>query len=391
MSIIIFGDTFTFPDGNAATNRVHTYAKGFHENGMNVHVICFASRYNTSGDGITNGIQYYHPFGQRRRSNYFLFRQWYKLSKYFKTILLIRRINKFDKVNAVNCWSSKLHTLFFAFFFSKFVDALIVHEHSEHPLRNYQNSVYRKIRGELKSYIGTKLSDGFFCISQYLIDFYQSRGVKSKNMLLVPSTVDTDRFSDFYEPPFSFEYILYCGSLTELKDGVHILIESFGEISEKYPYLKLVLIGKGNSTNDEMSLKRLVDKLDLNQKILFLGQVSRTQVPKYMTNAKILALARPSSLVADAGFPSKLTEYLSTGLPVVITDVGEISLYLRDNENVFLSKPDSVEAFANKLDFVLENYSFAQVVSFKGRELTKTMFNYNIQAKRMIEFIDKFK
>jgi hypothetical protein len=39
MSVVIFGDVFTFPEGNAATNRVYTYAKGFIENGIDVHVI----------------------------------------------------------------------------------------------------------------------------------------------------------------------------------------------------------------------------------------------------------------------------------------------------------------------------------------------------------------
>jgi hypothetical protein len=41
MSIVIYGDVFTFPECSAATNRVYTYAKGFIENGISVHVICF--------------------------------------------------------------------------------------------------------------------------------------------------------------------------------------------------------------------------------------------------------------------------------------------------------------------------------------------------------------
>lgn len=67
MSLIIFGDLFTFPEGDASTNRVHTYAKGFIENGINVHVICFENEYITNSDGLTNGFHFYHPFGQRKR------------------------------------------------------------------------------------------------------------------------------------------------------------------------------------------------------------------------------------------------------------------------------------------------------------------------------------
>jgi glycosyltransferase involved in cell wall biosynthesis len=132
-----------------------------------------------------------------------------------------------------------------------------------------------------------------------------------------------------------------------------------------------------------------VATLNMKGRIIFLGQLPRTDIPKYLTNAKILALARPQSIVSDAGFPSKLTEYLATGKPVVVTSVGDIPVYLEDNKNAFLSKPDSVDAFADKLDYVLSNYEFAQQVGEKGKELTETIFNYNFQAKRIIDFIDK--
>jgi glycosyltransferase involved in cell wall biosynthesis len=118
------------------------------------------------------------------------------------------------------------------------------------------------------------------------------------------------------------------------------------------------------------------------------GKLARNDIPAYECNAEILALARPNSIIADAGFPSKLTEYLAAGRPVVTTKVGEIPEYLKDGENAFLSEPDSVEAFAEKLDYVLANYEFAMNVARKGKELTTTIFNYNYQVKRMIPFIE---
>lgn len=101
----------------------------------------------------------------------------------------------------------------------------------------------------------------------------------------------------------------------------------------------------------------------------------------------MLALARPTSIIADAGFPSKLTEYLSTGKPVLVTQVGDIPIYLKDNENAFLSEPDSAEAFADKLRYILNNYEYALKVGIEGKRLTETIFNYNFQAVRMLEFI----
>ena len=387
MSIIIFGDSFTFPDGNAATNRVHTYAKGFHENGFNVHVICFGSRYNSSGNGYSKGIYYYHPFGQRNRNKYFIIRSWHKIIKYFKTFILLIKINKQDKILFLNCWTQVLLTLFFASLLSKYFCAKIVLERSEHPLRKYQSSYLRKAKGNIISCFETLLSDGIFCISNFLIDFYKNRGVEEKKLFLVPGTVDTERFQELSISPFPFKYILYCGSLTLIKDGVNILIKSFAEISNVHPDIKLVLIGKGDSIKEESFIKDLVLTMNLRDRIIFTGQLHRNDIPVFLNNATILALARPQSLVADAGFPSKLTEYLATGIPIVVTKVGDIPIYLKDGENAFLSIPDSVEAFADKLDFVLNNYHFAKEVASEGKKLTFTVFNYNFQARRMIEFI----
>lgn len=388
MSLVIFGDAFTFPEGSAATNRVHTYAKGFYENGIKIHVICFENEYLSVNDGIINGISYYHPFGQVKKNKHFFVRRWLKFRKYFNTIFLIRKINKDDKIIAINCWTSLLLTQFFSIFLAKLVNTKLINEHSEHPLRNYQGSFFRKNRGEIKSFLGNFRCDGIFCISQYLIDFYKSRGINPKKLFLVPSTVDTERFSGWYNPPLDFPYILYCGSLTINKDGVNILIESFSRISPKHPEVNLVLIGKGDSADEEIFIRNLVEELGLASRISFLGQKPRTEIPAYLKNAKILALARPMSMVADAGFPSKLTEYLSTGIPVVVTEVGEIPLYLKDNENAFLTIPGSIDAFADKLNFVLENYELAKEVASRGKKLTDSVFNYNFQAKRMLDFIN---
>ena len=387
MAIVIFGDTFSFPEGNAATNRVYTYAKGFIENNINTYVICFSNDYLVNGNGIAERIHYFHPLNQIKRNNSFLIRNWYKQVKFLNTIILIRRINKEDKIEAIITYTKNSITHLFSYFLARIVNTKLIIETSEHPLRDHQGSFYRKILGDIKTYLNTIQGNGIFCISKYLMDFYKVRGVNPKKLFLVPSTVDTERFRILYNSPLEFPYILYCGSLAITKDGVDILIESFTKISEKYPEINLVLLGSADTHEEEMFFKDLAATLKIDKRVFFLGKISRTDVPAYLGNAKILTLARPNSIVADAGFPSKLTEYLATGRPVVVTKVGEIPVYLKDNENAFLSEPDSVDAFANKLDYVLDNYEFAQQVGEKGKELTTTVFNYSFQAKRIIDFV----
>ncbi len=199
--------------------------------------------------------------------------------------------------------------------------------------------------------------------------------------------MDFRRFERTYPKPVGYKYVCYCGSLTMQKDGVDILIMSFAKVAMRFPGIHLLLIGKADTPEDEIYLRKLVSDLRIEEKVLFIGKIPRNEIPPYLCNADVLALARPRSMIADAGFPSKLTEYLATGQPVVATKVGEIPLFLMDGVNAYLAEPDSPEDFADKITYVLDNYYSAKKVGEKGKELTKTFFNYNYQAKRILDFL----
>jgi len=385
-TIIIIGDSFTFPDGNAATNRVYTYARGFNESGVKAHIVCFRSDYLESHGGEVDGITYYYPFSQTTRSPYFLARRWHNILKYYNTLRIIKEIKRDHDIMAIIAYTVRMSTFLYAWFLSVIFRTNLILERSEHPLKEISNRI-TILGGYIKTFIEARLSDGILCISDYLRKFYRSVGAIEKKLLIVPSTVDFTRFEGNFVPPLDFRYICYCGSLTYTKDGVHILLESFARITDKHPDIRLVLIGKADTLEDEQSLRALAQRLGTNQKTHFTGVLSRDLIPAYLCNAEVLVLSRPRSIVADAGFPSKVTEYLSTGKPIVVTRVGEIPVYLTDNVNAFLAEPDDIDDFANKLAYVLSNYQSSLEVGIKGKELVASTFNYRYQSKRIIEFL----
>lgn len=251
MAFVIFGDNFSFPEGDASTNRVYTYAKGFTENGINVHVISFGNVYIPDHNGITEGIRYYNPYNQTKRSEYFVIRRWQKFIKYFKTLALLRRINKNEKIKIIIIYTLRSSTFLFAWFLSRINKTKLIIECSEHPLIHYQTGSFRKLQGLAKLNIQTYLCDSIFCISQFLVDFYLCHGISNLRLFLVPSTVDPGRFTVNDEKPVPYSYIGYFGGLTFLRDNIDVLIHSFALISKKHPDIHLVLGGfcsklKGN-------------------------------------------------------------------------------------------------------------------------------------------------
>ena len=196
-------------------------------------------------------------------------------------------------------------------------------------------------------------------------------------------TVDMQRFNINIERE---NLITYIGNKSYYKDGVEILVKSFLIIANFYPDWKLIIIG--DSGNDNM-IKQLAINAGLEKRIILMGNVHRDKVPELLCRSKILALARPNNLQAEGGFPTKLGEYLSTGNLVIVTAVGDIPLYLKDNESALIAQPGDIESFADKIKYAIENYENLNNVRKSGYNVCVKNFDSKLQGLRLSEFFQQ--
>ena len=386
MAILIFGDNFSFPEGNAGTNRLYTYAKGFIENNVNTYVICFKNDYLVNGNGIVDRIQYFNPLNQSKKNNSFFIRNWFKVVKFMNTLRLVKKINKQDKISAIIVDTQVILTYLFSYYLAKKINSKLIVENSEHPLRYYRKGFGKVIIGNLKLKLQLNTFDGILLITQNLIDFYKSKLRNDKKLFLVPSTVDPSRFSIERSVIKPYKYIGYFGSMKFGRDNIDLLIKAYSMIYKKYDDVHLVLGGMV-SDKEAVMLSDLIKSLKIELRVHILGYLLREEIVQYIINAYILVLVRSNDADTNASYPCKLTEYLTTGNPVISEKVSEITKYLVDSQNAFLIEPGDLKELSEKLDFVLNNYQFAKEVGDRGKELTESIFNYNYQAKRIIEFI----
>lgn len=233
-----------------------------------------------------------------------------------------------------------------------------------------------------------KYLDGISVISTPIKEDFVKLGVAPDKIHIINMTVDSSRFEGLQKQPCE-NYIAYCGTATNNKDGVDQLIKAFAVFSRKHPDYKLYIIGETPSEKMAFANKELVRSLGIDDKVVFTGIVPAKGIPQMLKNAQILALDRPDNVQAKYGFPTKLGEYLLTENPVVVTRVGDIPLFLSDGVNALLSEPENPEAFAEKLSWVVEHPDEAAIIGQKGAKVALAEFNSRIESKKLAEMILK--
>jgi len=381
---ILFILDYTFPGSNAPSNRIEALCKGFLCNKYFVDVICLRGTWLNEIILTTDErINVFYPVGKYRQK-FFVKRNLLKLWGAIRSLGIIIKENKKHKISAAFIPVNKNILGLFYYILFKILDIKIIQERSEYP-QIYRRTFIERIGYYFYIHFIIRLLDGMIVMTNSLRDYYVKLLKTNSKIKTIPMSVDIERF-ETGEKIKTEDYVTYCGDLSNNKDGVDILIKAFGKISNDFPGWKLLLIG-GTTNLNLKELSELCRRLKIEDKVSFTGRITKKEIPNYLIKSKILALARPSSLQAQGGFPTKLGEYLATKNPVVVTDVGEISLYLTDNVSAYIAPPDSVDDFALKLEECIKNYDKSIQIGLNGYFVAKNNFDYKVQASLLEEFI----
>ena len=181
--------------------------------------------------------------------------------------------------------------------------------------------------------------------------------------------------------PKKFNFF-YSGTFAE-KDGVLDLINAFNLVSAKHKNIKLTLVGKGKGNYFEHCLIAINN----SPLITYLGYVSEEKMFDEMINSQALCVTRSNSEYANNGFPFKLAEYMSFGIPTIATAVSDIPQLLTDNDTIYLAKPGNSNSIADKMMLILENYTMALEVGKRGQSYCENNFSIPTIGENLFNFL----
>lgn len=365
----------------AATNRILNIAHGLAEQNHSVKIIVCRpteSSSNTSSfmrHGFIGNVQFQYATWSLIWPKSKLGKIWAHVTGHISTLIYISKKKEIDvliSAATTGLWSNLNYMLI-----ARLIKCKIVHTLDEFPWvvirRDDYNQVYRSLY--LRFYY--KLFDAHIIMTTILLDYYRALARKNAKLIHIPMSVDLDRFEKPIRGNQYGDYIAYCGGdKSGDKDGVDILVRAFHKIKDEFPEVKLLIIGEVNP-----KISEIVEDLSIKSRVCFLGYIDREDVPSYLMNAKALCLARPNNKQAEGGFPTKLGEYLASGRPSIVTDVGEISQYLTDGESAFIAKADSIQSFADKIRLALSDAAAATQIGQAGKKVAQEKFNYKKQGR----------
>lgn len=362
----------SYKPNEAATNRVLAITKGFDELGIDARLefIYPNAECDKLGESLFNHVKVDYLWDKRKWHN-----------KYYKFLCSFFDVHCFAKTMKEGDSIILFGASAYAQYFTAINGVKVYQERTEHPMINplelpFMQKRYLKHISDF---------DGMFVISNGLKQVMEGFGAKNVNV--VNMLVDSSRFEGLQKTT-SEKYIAYCGTASNNKDGVDDLIKAFAIVVNNHPDVKLKIMGKAPTKNDESGNLKLVESLGIKEQVEFTGIIKAQDMPQMLKNATIVALARPDSLQAQCGFPTKLGEYLLSENPAVITGVGDIPLFLKDGETALIAQDKNPKEFASKLIWALEHPMEAREIGRRGAQVAMREFNYLTEAKKIVDVIN---
>ena len=202
-----------------------------------------------------------------------------------------------------------------------------------------------------------KRADQIMAVSQHersnMIDYYRATPDKIR---VIPCGVDMGYFRPIDKERARAELgitdpkvLLYVGRVQPLK-GPDLLLRAVASLADKEG-LRLLVVGGDKEGDEEIDrLKGLASELGVADIVSFLGIVQQERLPLFYSAADVCIV--PSHYES---FGLVAAEALACGTPVIASRVGGLMETIRDGVNGYLIPSRLPEAFAQRIDLLLNN------------------------------------
>lgn len=340
---VLFWGHFELPDKNALAHRVKANAEICKALGYKIILVGYSKDVDSIKKTIKedNWIEYEIPYPATLRD-------WIKTEKNYRVVDKI--IAESDEmrckaviVNAVGPNNTKgLIRLLKKKNIPLVMDIVDDFVYSKKSISEYIKSIRDKM---MHSIVDRKILN-IICISNYLQSKY-----KFKNTVVIPSlTYDADprfRFGQEYEATEQIR-VCYAGNPGRkgFKDRIDWCVKAFIASNVANSIMEIYGVTEKEFTTD-------FPEIELNSKITFMGRKSNKECISAIKKADFFTFAREDNQITKAGFPTKFSECMAIGTPVITTPTSNLTDYLLNGVNGYCAESCSYDGFAKVMSMAL--------------------------------------
>jgi glycosyltransferase involved in cell wall biosynthesis len=175
--------------------------------------------------------------------------------------------------------------------------------------------------------------------------------------------------------PYSAPHLLFFGRIEPYK-GLEVLLESYEQLQNRWPGIRLTIAGEGNMRPYRDRLSRLYNVELVSRWIL------EPEIPQLFSRATLLVLPYTSAsqsgvLAIAAGF----------ALPVVTTRTGGVAEQVSDGETGLLVEPGSASALTAGIERLLADPSLSRRMGAALRQDFLSRQNWDPAAQSVIRLV----
>ena len=229
----------------------------------------------------------------------------------------------------------------------------------------------KKVAPQLKNIICVSQPSKEDVISEFKVD--------EKKITVIPNGIDIGIFKpSSIKKSLSFRIVTTASADIPLK-GLKNLILALPRVIRQFPLTSLTVIGK---SPEKSNLNKLIDDLDLEDKITFRSGISEKEIVKTYHDSDIAVIP---SLYEGFGFGAG--EAMACGVPLISTDSGGLKQVIGDA--ALKIKPGSVNEIEEGILKLFTEEKIRQELAEKGRERMEEFFDWKIAASAYIEVFKK--
>lgn len=220
------------------------------------------------------------------------------------------------------------------------------------------------------------------CISHFLAEWSTHMGATCP-LDVVPNGVDIELFSKLVDKARTNEiwqeigrqngetWLVTASRLVE-KNAVGNVIDALAGLPKE---VKFLVIGSGDQ---EDYLRNRVELLGLTERVVFKGYVSHADLPTYLQACDIFI--RPS---LTEGLGNSFLEAMAAHIPVIATNVGGISDFLRDGQTGFVCEVNNPKSIVEKVELIRSDKELRDRVVSAALTMVRNGYDWNMIAQNM--------